>query len=220
MPGLEPTLAGERHVASDGTAPDTTGRRVAWLAQATRWLENSPEVDRISPAVATAAGPFNRPPLADALRGTWLGHALHPLLTDVPLGCWISALVLDMVPGRERASQNLIAAGLAAVPLTALAGLAEWETMNRPEEKRVATVHAVGNTVAAAAFARSWGARRDGRQARGVMWAVIGGGLGMITAYLGGHMSYAQKVGTGPRGAIPSGTGIRVNLVRSGVPQG
>lgn len=206
-------------MASDGVAAGTTGRRVAWLDRATRRLENSTEVDGMFPAVAAAAGPFNRAPLVDALRGTWLGHALHPLLTDVPLGCWISALILDTLPGRERASRNLIAAGLAAVPITAAAGLAEWGTMNRPEEQRVATVHALGNTVAAAAFTRSWGARRDGRQTRGVMWALIGGGLAAVTAYLGGHMSYAQRVGTGHRGAVLAGGGIRVNLVRPGVPQ-
>lgn len=34
------------------------------------------------------------------LRGDWLGHALHPLMTDLPLGCWLSAGVLDVFGGR------------------------------------------------------------------------------------------------------------------------
>lgn len=205
-------------MASDGSRADS--RRVAWLYQATRWIEKNPDVDRMSPAVHAAAQPFNRPPLVEPLRGSWLGHALHPLMTDIPVGCWIAALMLDMMPDQERASRNLVAAGLVAVPLTALTGLAEWGTMNRPEEKRVATVHAVGNTVAAIAFTRSWALRRGGRRTQGVVWGLFGGSLAVVTAYLGGHMSFAQRVGTGHRGAVPAGEGIRVRLVRSKVPPG
>ncbi len=35
------------------------------------------------------------------LHGTWLGHPLHPVLSDVPLGAWTAALALD---GIEAAS--------------------------------------------------------------------------------------------------------------------
>ncbi len=38
--------------------------------------------------------------LADALHGTWLGHPVHPALTDVPVGAWVAAAVLDAVPGQ------------------------------------------------------------------------------------------------------------------------
>ncbi len=64
----------------------------------------------------------------DALEGQWLGHALHPLATDIPLGCWMSASLLDLVgPSRsEEASRRLIGFGvLTAVP-TAAAGVADW----------------------------------------------------------------------------------------------
>ena len=36
-------------------------------------------------------------PSADLLRGRPLGHALHPALTDLPIGFWTSAAVLDVV---------------------------------------------------------------------------------------------------------------------------
>lgn len=202
-------------MASDALPADTTGRRVAWLDRATRRLEGSPAVDRLSPVVAALAQPFNRPPLADVLRGTWLGHALHPLLTDVPIGCWVGALILDVFPGRERASRSLVGAGVAAVPLTLVAGLAEWETMTRPEERRVATVHAVGNAVAAVAFLRSWQDRRAMRQTKGVAWSLVGGGLAVATAYLGGHLSYARRVGTGSRGRPSQRGALTVKLVPS-----
>jgi uncharacterized membrane protein len=169
------------------------------LASATADLEESPLIDRLAPAMTAAATPFSRPPLVDFLRGRWLGHALHPLLTDIPLGCWIGAIVLDMLPGRRRGSQTLVGAGLAAVPMTLAAGLAEWETLDEVEQRRVATVHAIGNVVAAFGFLRSWQARRRDAQAAGVAWSLIGGLLALGTGYLGGHMSFVQRAGTGRR---------------------
>ena len=38
-------------------------------------------------------------PVKDALSGIWLGHALHPLLTDLPIGTWTSAVLLDWLGG-------------------------------------------------------------------------------------------------------------------------
>src|SRR5215207_9043026 len=67
-------------------------------------------------------------PVKDALSGVWLGHALHPLLTDVPIGAWTSALLLDWIGGRgsERAADRLIGVGLAASVPTFVTGLTEW----------------------------------------------------------------------------------------------
>src|ERR1700710_476864 len=50
------------------------------------------------------------------LSGAWLGHALHPILTDVPIGTWTSATLLDIAGGDdgESAAELLIGAGLAA----------------------------------------------------------------------------------------------------------
>src|SRR5476649_213166 len=36
-------------------------------------------------------------PAKDFLHGKWLGHALHPVLTDIPIGAWTTALALDAV---------------------------------------------------------------------------------------------------------------------------
>jgi len=33
--------------------------------------------------------------IENILHGTWVGHPLHPILTDLPLGAWSTALVLD-----------------------------------------------------------------------------------------------------------------------------
>ena len=55
-------------------------------------------------------------PARDALAGTWLGHALHPLLTDVVVGSFLSATLLDLLGGDEtgRAGERLIEVGLVA----------------------------------------------------------------------------------------------------------
>src|ERR1035437_4964789 len=33
------------------------------------------------------------------LNGSWLGHPLHPALTDVPIGAWMGASLLDVADG-------------------------------------------------------------------------------------------------------------------------
>jgi uncharacterized membrane protein len=176
--------------------------RIAWLDAAVARLEANADIDGLSGPLGAIAGPFNQPSVAKALRGGWMGHALHPLLTDIPLGCWIAALALDMVGGSpgEAASRKLIGIGLAAVPLTAAAGLAEWDTIEGQGERRVTTVHALGNTLAAGAFGVSWLQRRRRRRRSGVAWALVGGATALVTGYLGGHLSFGRGVGIGHRG--------------------
>src|SRR5579884_939207 len=60
-------------------------------------------------------------PVKDALSGTWLGHALHPVLTDVVIGTWLSALLLDLVGGEdaEAGADRLVGLGLLAALPTA-----------------------------------------------------------------------------------------------------
>src|SRR5436190_5494278 len=84
-------------------------------------------------ALDAVAGPIGKPlrelapsSLKDALSGTWLGHALHPLLTDVVIGSWTSASVLDLVGGDDEAARRLIAVGIAAYAPTALTGASDW----------------------------------------------------------------------------------------------
>jgi nitrite reductase/ring-hydroxylating ferredoxin subunit/uncharacterized membrane protein len=131
------------------------------------------------------------------LAGTWLGHPLHPVLTDVPIGAWVAAGFLDLFGGRASrpAAQKLIGMGaLAAVP-TAASGLADWVDTDDPAAKRVGFVHAAGNAAALGLYVMSWRARRKGHQARGVSLAMLAGGGMVGTAYLGGHLSFAQGVG-------------------------
>lgn len=134
--------------------------------------------------------------IKDLLAGTWLGHPLHPVLTDVVIGAWTSAFLLDMVPGRKtrKASDRLVDIGVLAALPTATAGLADWtDTWGR--SRRVGLVHASVNVLALGLYLNSSWHRKRGRRLRG--WAMSTAGFGMITvsAYLGGHLSFGKGVG-------------------------
>src|SRR5579862_283864 len=111
----------------------------------------------------------------DLLSGTWLGHPLHPPLTDVVVGAWTSALILDLVGGEggEQAADRLVAAGVIAAVPTAAAGLSDWAELGGGS-RRVGFVHALGNTTALLLHVLSWKARRRGRRTRGVALSVLG----------------------------------------------
>jgi nitrite reductase/ring-hydroxylating ferredoxin subunit/uncharacterized membrane protein len=138
-------------------------------------------------------------PVKDALSGTWLGHALHPLLTDLPIGSWTSALMLDWLggPHSEQAAERLIGIGLAAAAPTFFTGWIEYSDTAPADEsvKRVGIVHALSNGGGALLFAGSLAARRSGARRRGKLLALAGGALLGVGGWLGGHLSYAEGVG-------------------------
>jgi hypothetical protein len=94
--------------------------------------------------------------LKDLLSGTWLGHPLHPMLTDVVIGCWLSSALLDLIPGGKTAaaSDRLVALGILAALPTAAAGFADFSDLGG-RTRRVATVHAAANVGALALMSLS-----------------------------------------------------------------
>ncbi|HEU4656817.1 MAG TPA: Rieske (2Fe-2S) protein [Capillimicrobium sp.] len=132
----------------------------------------------------------------DALSGTWLGHALHPLLMLVPLGSWTSAVLLDWLGGKqsEPAVDRLLAIGLAGALPTVATGASDWSD-TWGGARRVGLVHALSNTTAAALFAGSLRARRRGARGTGKLLALGGMGVATVAGYLGGHLSYARGIG-------------------------
>jgi len=139
-------------------------------------------------------------PVADALHGTWLGHPLHPALSDVPVGAWLSAAVLDAV-GEESAATALVGVGLAAAVPTALTGYNDWAAAGR-EQERLGLWHGLANATAAVTYAASLVARLRGRHGTGRALGGLGLAAASIGAYLGGHLSY--RSGTGFNHAEPA----------------
>jgi nitrite reductase/ring-hydroxylating ferredoxin subunit len=134
--------------------------------------------------------------LKDVLSGTWLGHPAHPPLTDVVIGAWTSALALDLVGGdrTEQAAERLIGIGILAAVPTALTGASDFADV-RGGDRRIGTVHALGNTTALLLHAASWAARRRGHRTRGVALSALGYAAATFSAWLGGHLSFGKGVG-------------------------
>lgn len=170
----------------------------ASLVDWTLRLENAASLDKpialIEPEITAAFGTGLR---GSVLRGDWLGHAVHPVLTDFVLGSWTSATVLDVFGGPESAgsARTLVGAGLLAAAPTAWTGWAQW-SQSEQRDKRVGLVHAVANGVAAGMYAASWVARRRGDRASGAGLAVAGATVAGVAGYLGGHLAAARHVST------------------------
>ncbi|MEY9872515.1 nitrite reductase/ring-hydroxylating ferredoxin subunit/uncharacterized membrane protein [Streptacidiphilus sp. MAP12-33] len=147
-------------------------------------------------AAGLVARVTRRREVKNALSGTWLGHPLHPVLSDIPIGAWVMASLLDATTGAQgaRAARLLVGAGLAAAVPTAAAGASDWSDTYGATQ-RVGLVHGVCNGTATALQAVSWVARRRGHHAKGAVLSGAGLGLTLSAAYLGGHLSFVRGVG-------------------------
>ncbi len=135
----------------------------------------------------------------DAISGVWLGHAVHPMLTDVVIGSFLGASMLDVVApdGDGRANERLIVLGLAAYVPTAVAGVNDWADSEVVDDsvRRAGLVHAGSNLVAASLYLTSLSHRRRGKRAKGVLFGGLGSTVLMVGGYLGGHLSLVKGVG-------------------------
>lgn len=167
------------------------------LHQLLRRAERLTIVDRPAGAVAVAARRvLRRASLDRVLRGEWLGHPLHPVLVPLPMGAFLGAAVLDVLPGNEDAARRLVGAGLVALPPTVAAGLADYTDCDR-RQRRTGVVHAAANAVAGACYAASYVCRRRGAHGQGALWGLLGMTALGAGGALGGHLAYAQGAGVG-----------------------
>lgn len=210
--------------------PDSSHRQLTPLEPLVRALESAEVLDPVAQkAGKTVRGVLGDGPVKDALSGTWLGHALHPMLTDVVIGSFTAASVLDLLaPGDDgRASERLIVLGLAAYLPTALAGASDWADSESADDaiRRVGIVHSASNAIGASLYAASLRARRRGARGRGAALGFAGMAVMAAGGYLGGHLSFTKGVGPaqtvfdpGPTdwtpaadaSVLPDGTPVRV----------
>jgi uncharacterized membrane protein len=171
--------------------------RTKALVGLTQRLEGSTSLDGLREVYAVLAVPVDRWSGSELLRSGLIGHALHPLLTDLPLGFWTSATLLDL-RGRHadrEAAQRLVGAGLLAAAPTALTGLAEWARTGS-REQRVGALHGALNAVASTLYVVSDVARSRRRHGLGTATALLGAAVTGASGYLGGHLTTARKVGS------------------------
>ncbi|MER5883357.1 DUF2231 domain-containing protein [Streptomyces sp. NPDC001941] len=129
----------------------------------------------------------------EVLRGVPLGHALHPAAVQVPVGAWLSAAALDLVPGNERAARFLVGLGVVSALPAAASGWVDWSEQ-RHEQLRTGLVHAAANSVGLVCYARSWRRRGQDRMVAGKVWGFAGLAAVGVGGFIGGHIAYRQGV--------------------------
>lgn len=164
-----------------------------------QWLE--PVSDTLQKATNNAlTGGQARRQVDNFLNGVWLGHPLHPMLTDIPTGAWTVALALDGVEtftGRRAFNPGADAAvtiGIVGALASAATGLAQWQYTDA-ESRREGTAHALLNTGALALYGVSAILRARGQRGLGKLAALAGFGVVLVSSYLGGDLAYDLRVG-------------------------
>jgi nitrite reductase/ring-hydroxylating ferredoxin subunit len=166
-------------------------------------LENADNLDPAINAVRrVVSSVLRRQNVRDALHGVWLGHPLHPSLTDIPIGGWTAAAVLDAVPGTGPAAATMITVGCLGYIPTVAAGWADWSELQE-QQQRVGLIHAACGAVAFSCYAASLAARARGSHARGKAWSYAGLAFVSMTGYLGAHLAFRQAAGVNHVEAIP-----------------
>jgi nitrite reductase/ring-hydroxylating ferredoxin subunit/uncharacterized membrane protein len=153
-------------------------------------------LDKVGDQVDKALRPlFDDTKVKNALSGVWLGHRLHPMLTDVVLGSFTSATLIDYLAPRHRvAARRLIAVGIVAAVPTIASGWSDWVDVYE-DGRRIGLVHSTANAVGVSLFARSWLRRGKRSRGGGRISALAGLAVMSVGGYLGGHLSYVQGVG-------------------------
>lgn len=135
----------------------------------------------------------------DLLSGAWLGHALHPIMSDLPIGTWTSSVLLDWTGGDASgaAADRLILMGLIAAGATVATGWSDWADVEQTDARvrRSGLIHAAANATATTFMLSSYVARKRGVRGRARLLSLAGatalGGAG----WLGGHLSYTLGAG-------------------------
>lgn len=167
-------------------------------------LTDQPALDRIAEPLSKgirqayeSAGPVGNE-AKNALHGVWLGHPLHPVFTDVPVGAWTTALALDCVedgdPEMRRAATFALGVGLLGALGAAITGLTDWSETDG-QSRRTGLVHGLLNIAATSLMATAYLQRRSDSNASGRACAWTGYGIAVASAYLGGDLVYGQRIG-------------------------
>ncbi len=138
--------------------------------------------------------------IKNMLNGTWLGHSVHPMLTDIPLGAWTGTALLDIAAlagenkGIENSADLTLALGLLGAGGAAVTGVTDWSDLDGTD-RRVGMMHGLLNGSITVMYLVSLIMRRTGRRRAGVTLSTLGYLASLFSAYLGGEMVFAKGVG-------------------------
>lgn len=134
---------------------------------------------------------FGGRPIDEALRGSWLGHPVHPAVVTLPLGAWTSALAMDVLRD-HRAARRLIGIGLIVFPAAVATGWADWSQRDA-SQRRAGLIHAAGNAAAAALMLTSYLQRKSAPGIRPAGLSILGLAIAGVAGALGGHIAHGRE---------------------------
>lgn len=163
------------------------------LAKSLPWLDDAAE--GFHGALDPLLGENGSPLVKDALYGTWLGHPLHPMMTDLPIGFWTSSMALDLL-GMEEGADLTLKLGTVSALGAAITGFAQWHDLQNMETpKRLGALHAVLNIWATASYGVSWLLRENDARGAARVFSTAGFALASASGMIGGELSFRLGIG-------------------------
>ncbi|MBA2636680.1 MAG: Rieske 2Fe-2S domain-containing protein [Solirubrobacterales bacterium] len=170
--------------------PVTVFARVITRIEELEWLDNAAQ--QLGAGLRPIREGERTGKVFELLHGRLTGHALHPAMSDLPLGLWVGQVALDAV-GEHGAAGKLGALGIASGVGAAVTGTADW-TVSDGGDRRVGLLHGIGQLAAMTIQGGSLVARVKGRQGPAKVLAGVGLGVSVAFAYLGGHLVLGRGV--------------------------
>jgi nitrite reductase/ring-hydroxylating ferredoxin subunit/uncharacterized membrane protein len=163
------------------------------LVEQLPWLDGVADV--LKKVWGPVAGESAPRPLKDLLVGTWLGHPLHPVAVQIPIGFWTSSLMFDLI-GEEAPADLLLTVGLASAAPVMATGAAQWiDATSNEKPRRLGAFHAMVNTIATGLYAASLVARRSGNRRGGIALSTAGFAFINLGGLFGGDLAYDLGIG-------------------------
>ena len=160
----------------------------------------------------------------DILHGVWLGHPLHPVLTDIPIGAWTIGVLCDLVAAQSDSAEAakmadaLLAIGVVAAVPTAVVGVADYSAIQKPAIV-LATAHGLLNTVGLVLNIASLRDRTTGNRGRGVLLSTVAFGVVNLAGWIGGEMVFRKHVGVDHHAEASGPNDWRVTLDAGDLPE-
>ena len=146
-------------------------------------------------------------PIQNFLNGTWLGHPVHSVVTDVPVGALTVSIVADLI-GQSLVADVSMLLGVLAMVAAAVTGLADYAEVDGTARNR-ATVHGTLMVITLVLYAISLVIRSGNPPDRlvAIVLAIAGYLLLALAAAIGGDLVYL--IGTHVNRHAWRGTGTK-----------
>ena len=129
-------------------------------------------------------------PIQNLLNGSWLGHPVHAVVTDVPIGALTASIVADVI-GQPIVADVSLLIGVLAMVASAVTGAADYTEVDGTARNR-ATVHSVVMVVSLVLYLISLAIRSTGPADRlaPILIALVAYLLLALGAAIGGDLVY------------------------------